>query len=120
IAYVTTSAGSPQIYVMSADRTDQELLVPYQYGVEGPSFAHDWSPDETPPAFHREAGGTFQVLVYDLASERIRQVTSEGKNEDPSWAPDGRHIVFISNRAGRGQLHIIDLETSRVRMIQTS
>jgi TolB protein len=105
---------------MSADGTDQELLVPYQYGVDGPSFAPDWSPDGTALAFHREAGGTFQVLVYDLATERIRQVTSEGKNEDPSWAPDGRHLIFVSNRTGRGQLHIIDLETSRVRMIQTS
>ena len=119
IAYVSTRAGSPQIYVMSADGTDQELLVPYQYGVDGPSFGPDWSPDGTAIAFHREAGGTFQVLVFDLATERVRQVTSEGRNEDPSWAPDGRHIVFVSNRTGRGQLHIIDLETSRVRVLRT-
>lgn len=119
IAFVTTRAGSPQIYVMSADGTDQELLVPYQYGVDGPSFAPDWSPDGTAVAFHRDAGGTLQVMVFDLATERVRQVTSEGKNEDPSWAPDGRHLVFVSNRTGRGQLHIIDLETSRVRMIRT-
>ena len=58
-------------------------------------------------------------MVFDLATERVRQVSSEGKNEDPSWAPDGRHLVFVSNRTGRGQLHIIDLETSRVRMIRT-
>jgi TolB protein len=60
------------------------------------------------------------VLVFDLATDRIRQVTSEGRNEDPSWAPDGRHFVFVSNRTGRGQLHIIDLETSRVRVIRTA
>jgi TolB protein len=119
IAFVTNRAGSPQIYVMSADGTDQELLVPYDYGVSGASFAPDWSPDGNTIAFHREAGGSFQVMVFDLATERVRQVSSEGRNEDPSWGPDGRHLVFVSNRTGRGQLHVIDLETSRVRMIRT-
>jgi TolB protein len=59
------------------------------------------------------------VLVFDLATERIRQLTSEGRNEDASWAPDGRHVAFVSNRTGRGQIHVIDLETSRVRVIPT-
>jgi TolB protein len=119
IAFTTTRAGAPQIYVMSNDGTDQELLVPYQYGVDGPSFAPDWSPDGTTLAFHRETGGTFQVMTFNLATEKVRQVTSEGRNEDPSWAPDGRHLVFVSNRSGRGQLHVIDLETSRVRVLRT-
>ena len=119
IAFVTDRAGSPQIYAMSADGTDQELLVPYDYGVSGASFAPDWSPDGNTIVFHRGAGGSFQVMVFDLATERVRQVTSEGRNEDASWGPDGRHLVFVSNRTGRGQLHVIDLETSRVRMIRT-
>jgi TolB protein len=119
IAFVTSRAGSPQIYVMSADGTSQELLVPYEYGVSGPSYAPDWSPDGERLAFHREVGGSFQVWVYELARGRARQVTSEGRNEDPSWGPDGRHLVFVSNRTGRGQLHVIDLETSRVRMLPT-
>ena len=119
IAVTTTRSGAPQIYVMSNDGTDQELLVPYQYGVDGASFAPEWSPDGTALAFHREAGGSFQVMTFDLATERVRQVTSEGRNEDPSWAPDGRHLLFVSNRTGRGQLHVIDLETGRVRVIRT-
>lgn len=119
IAFVTNRAGMPQIYVMSADGTDQELLVPYEYGVSGASFAPDWSPDGSTIAFHRESGGSFQVMVFDLTTERVRQLTSEGRNEDPAWAPDGRHLVFVSNRTGRGQLHIIDLETARVRQLRT-
>ncbi len=119
IAFVTTRPGAPQIYVMSADGTGQELLVPYRYGVDGPSFAPDWSPDGASLAFHRQAGETFQVWVYEVATGRVRQVTSTARNEDPSWAPDGRHLVFVSNRTGRGRLHVIDLETGRVRVLDT-
>lgn len=119
IAFVTNRAGSPQVYVMSADGTDQELLVPYEYGLSGASFAPEWSPDGGALAFHRQGGGSFQVMIFDLATDRVRQLTSEGSNEDPSWAPDGRHVVFVSTRTGRQQLHIIDLETARVRSLRT-
>lgn len=119
IAFVSTRAGSPQIYAMSSDGTNQELLVPFDYGITGNSFAPDWSPDGLHLAFHREVGSGFQVMVFDVTSERVRQVSSEGRNEDPSWAPDGRHLVFASTRTGRRQLHVIDLETGRVRMLAT-
>jgi TolB protein len=119
IGFVSSRAGSPQIYVMSTDGTNQELLVPFDYGITGASFAPEWSPDGLQVAFHREVGGGYQVMVYDLTSERVRQVTSEGRNEDPSWAPDGRHLVFVSTRSGRRQLHVIDLETARVRVLPT-
>lgn len=119
IAFVTNRAGSPQIYGMSADGTDQELLIPYDYGVSGASFAPDWAPDGSSIVFHRETGGSFQVMVFDIATDRVRQLSSEGRNEDPSWGPDSRHVVFVSNRTGRGQLHIIDLETARVRHLRT-
>ena len=120
IAFVSNRAGSPQIYVMSSDGTNQELFVPFDYGVTGGSFAPDWSPDGLKVAFHRAMAGGFQVLVFDLTTHRVQQVTSEGRNEDAAWAPDSRHLVFSSSRAGGRQLHILDLETSRVRRIPTS
>ncbi len=119
IGFVSTRAGPPQIYAMSADGTNVELLVPFDYGRTGASFAPDWSPDGIQIAFHRQMGGGFQVMVYNLTTERVRQVTSEGTNEDPAWAPDGRHLVFVSTRTGRRQLHVIDLETGRVRVLTT-
>lgn len=119
IAFVSTRAGSAQIYVMSSDGTNQELLVPFDYGITGASFAPEWSPDGLRLIFHRSMGSGFQVLVFEITSYRVRQVTSEGRNEDASWAPDGRHIIFTSSRSGGRQLHILDLETSRVRSIPT-
>jgi TolB protein len=119
IAFVSDRAGAPQIYVMSADGTDQELLVPYDFGATGASYAPEWSSDGTMIVFHRDVSGSPQLFVYVLASRQVRQLTSQGRNEDPSWAPDGRHIVYISDRTGRRQLHVIDLETARVRQIPT-
>lgn len=119
IAFVSDRSGVPQIYVMSADGTDQELMVPYDFGATGASYAPDWSPDGTMLVFHRDVSGSPQLFVYTVGSRQVRQLTSQGRNEDPSWAPDSRHIVYISDRTGRRQLHVIDLETARVRQVPT-
>lgn len=119
LAFVSTRAGAPQIYEMAADGTQQELLVPFDYGATGSSNAPDWSPDGAYVAFHRETQRTPQVWVYDVGRRVSRQLTSSGRNEDPSWGPDGRHIVFVSDRAGVGQLFVMDFDTGRIRQIRT-
>lgn len=119
IAFVSTRAGPPQIYVMAADGTDQELLAPFDYGATGPSNAPEWSPDGANVVFHRDVSRSPQLFVVDVAGRRVRQLTSAGRNQDPTWAPDGRHVAFISDRSGRRQMWIIDMETGRVRQIQT-
>jgi len=115
IAFVSTRAGQPQVYVMAADGTDEQLFAPFDYGVTGSSYAPDWSPDGQSVAFHRDVGGTYQVFVLDVRTRAVRQLTSIGRNEDPTWAPDGRHMAFVSARAGFRQLWIIDVETGRIR-----
>jgi TolB protein len=115
IAFVSTRPGLPQIYVMAADGTDQQLFAPFDYGVTGSSNAPEWSPDGQSVAFHRDVGGTLQVFVLDVRSRTVRQLTSLGRNEDPTWAPDSRHLAFVSDRSGYRQLWVIDLETGRIR-----
>jgi TolB protein len=117
LAFVSTRAGQPQIYVMAADGTDQELLAPFDFGATGSSNAPEWSPDGASVAFHREINRTPQVFILDVASRRVRQLTSSGRNEDPSWAPDGRHMAFVSDRSGRRQLWVIDIVTGRIRQL---
>jgi TolB protein len=120
IAFVSTRAGLPQVYVMSADGTDQELLAPFDYGVTGSSNAPEWSPDGASLVFHRDVSRSPQIFVLDVNSRRVRQLTSSGRNEDPTWAPDGRHVAFVSDRSGRRQLWVIDMETGRVRQLRTT
>lgn len=119
LAFVSTRAGPPQIYAMSADGTDQELLAPFNFGVDGPSNGPEWSPDGASVAFHREIDRAPQIFLLDVAARRNRQLTSAGRNEDPTWAPDGRHLAFVSDRSGRRQLWIVDVETGRVRQLHT-
>jgi TolB protein len=119
IAFISTRAGPPQLYVMAADGTDQELLAPFDYGVTGSSNAPEWSPDGANVVFHREVSGSPQIFLVDVGGRRVRQLTSSGRNEDPTWAPDGRHVAFISDRSGRRQIWIVDVETGRVRQLGT-
>jgi TolB protein len=119
IAFISTRAGPPQLYVMAADGTDQELLASFDFGATGSTNAPDWSPDGASVVFHREVSGSPQIFLVDVGARRVRQLTSSGRNEDPTWAPDGRHVAFISDRSGRRQIWIVDIDTGRVRQLGT-
>jgi TolB protein len=120
LAFVSSRAGQPQVYVMAADGSSQEVLAPFDYGSTGQSNGPEWSPDGQSVAFHREVHGVPQVFVVDVASRVVRQITGAGRNEDATWAPDGRHLAFVSSRSGVRQLWIVDLETGRMRPIVTT
>ncbi|HEU5358418.1 MAG TPA: LpqB family beta-propeller domain-containing protein [Gemmatimonadales bacterium] len=120
VAFVSNRPGVPQVYVMAPDGTGQELFAPFDFGATGDSYAPDWSPDGASVVFHREVSGTPQVFVLDVASRKVRQLTSAGRNEDASWAPDGRHVVFVSDRSGRRQLWVVDVESGRFRELATA
>jgi TolB protein len=119
IAFISTRAGPPQLYVMGADGTEQELFAPFDFGVTGPSYAPEWSPDGSSVVFHREVSGTPQIFVLTVAGRKLRQISSLGRNEDATWAPDGRHLCFVSDRTGARQLWVIDAETGRNRQLPT-
>ncbi len=119
VVFVSTRAGGQQIYAMSSDGTDQELLVSFDFGATGNSNAPDWSPDGAAIAFHREVERSPQIFTFALAGRRLKAWTSSGRNEDPSWGPDGRHLVFVSNRTGRRQLFVLDTESGQTRQIMT-
>jgi TolB protein len=76
-----------------------------------------WSPDGRVVAFQSQVAGRFQIMTISLRDRSMKQLTSEGINEDPAWAPDGRHIVFTSTRTGTKQLFVLDAETGRARQL---
>lgn len=117
IAFMSGRAGHPEIYTMDADGTNVDLLTPLEFGENAYRASPDWSPDGRLVAFQSQMGGTFQLMTINLRDRGLKQLTSDGRNEDPSWAPDGRHLVFVSNRSGTKQLWVLDIETGRSRQL---
>ena len=117
LAFMSGRAGHPEIYTMDADGTNVDLLTPLDVGESAYRASPDWSPDGRLVAFQSRIGGQFQLLTVSLRDRALKQLTSDGSNDDPSWAPDARHLVFVSNRSGTRQLWVIDAESGRTRQL---
>ncbi len=61
-----------------------ELLLPA-------AWKASWSPDGQQVVFAKHGGG---IAVFDLRSQRVTSLASEGK--DPAWSPDGKSIAFVT------------------------
>jgi TolB protein len=112
--------GVPQVMIMPAEGGDAETLSPYEYGRGGYFTSPDWSPTGDLVAFHgRIERGRYHILVANLedGGRVLRQLTSEGNNEDPSWAPDGRHLVFVGERSWGYGLFVVDATSGRLRSL---
>jgi TolB protein len=117
VAFVSGRAGHPEIYTMDADGTNVDLLTPLDLGESAYRASPDWSPDGRLVAFQSRIGSSFQLMTVNLRDRSLKQLTSDGRNEDPSWAPDGRHLVFVSDRSGTRQLWVLDTESGRTRQL---
>jgi len=103
IVFVTTREGSPQIYTMNPDGSQQERLFVASDGACQPK----WSPDGTKLAYitpcqDRQAEyRNASIRIYDLQTGENQSLPSQpGGDFDPSWSPDGQSIVFTSLREG--------------------
>jgi len=117
IAFTTDRAGNPDVYTSGIDGANPEQLTPFEFGDQSYRSNPTWSPDNQSVAFQSRIGGRFQIVLLGLRDRRVRQLTSDGQNEDPAFAPDGRHIVFTSVRSGAKQLWVLDVETGRTRQL---
>jgi TolB protein len=117
IAFMSNRIGQPHIYIMPAQGGDATLLSPYVFREPGYYTSPDWSPLGNRVAFHGRSRGAFQIMTADPArpGSEVQQITSSGRNEDPTWAPDGRHLLFTGVREQGSGLYVMDVEGGRLR-----
>ena len=60
-----------------------------------------FSPDGNRIAIGLLNQGTADIWMYDLRSQTLGRITTEGDvNDRAEWSPDGKRIIFRSNRGG--------------------
>lgn len=119
-AFHSTRTGRHHIFTAAADGSGAVAITPFGESVEYQS--PDYQPTGTRVTFHGISRGTYQIMVADAGRPggQIQQLTSSGRNEDPSWAADGRHIVYTSQPrlgAGSASLYVIDTVTGEIRLL---
>ena len=118
LAFTTGRLGHPEIYISDADGTNPEVLTSFNFGDQNYRASPDWSPDGRFIAFQaQQKDGLFQLNTISLRDKTVKQLTSDGNNEEASWAPDSRHLIFSSTRTGAKQLFVLDTESGRWRQL---
>jgi hypothetical protein len=56
------------------------------------------------------------IIVFDGATGRTRQLTSDGLSFDPAWSPDGERIAFVRHSVGEG-IYVMNSDGSGVTRV---
>lgn len=100
IAYVRVVDGSPGIWTMKSDGTDERQLT------SGYDDMPAWSPDGSTIVFQRIGATIFADLyLVDADGENVRPLrltALAGAQSQPKWSPDGRLIAFASTHETYG------------------
>jgi Tol biopolymer transport system component len=97
IAVATVTGGRAAIAVFDVQDGDvaREIPLPDVDEIMHPT----WSPDGRAIGFTGMRQGLTDLFVYDLQSNRLRQLTNDAYADlQPAWSPDGRRIAFSTDR----------------------
>ena len=61
---------------------------------------------------------TQHIWVYDVAADRVRQLTFSQKSESyPRWSPDGKKLAFLSDRGEQQQLYVLRMDGGEASLV---
>ncbi len=118
-ALATIRDGRPALVLIDVDGTSPPRDV--KLSAVDEVYSPAWSPDGNSIAFAALTGGTTDLFVIDLRTDRVRRLTNDQFADiQPAWSPDGRTIAFATDRFstslgdlrwGALQVGLLDVET---------
>jgi TolB protein len=112
IVFNSDRGGTPQIYAIDVDGSNLRRLT-----FQGSYNASPrWSPRGEKIVFMCQVGG-YQICLINPDGSGLQQLTSAGRNEEPTWSPDGRHIAFTSTRTGQRDVFVMHADGSDQRRL---
>jgi serine/threonine protein kinase/Tol biopolymer transport system component len=117
IAFASTRAQVPQIFLINIDGTGLFQVTDLPEGACQPSF----SPDGRRIAFTSPCAGNYDlyqgsaIWMINVDGTGLQPlITTPGGDYDPAWSPDGERIAFTSLRGGRPQVYLLNLQDGSV------
>jgi TolB protein len=112
IVFNSDRGGTPQIYVIDVDGSNLRRLT-----FQGSYNASPrWSPRGEKIVFMCQVAG-YQVCLINPDGSGLQQLTTAGRNEEPTWSPDGRHIAFTSTRTGQRDVFVMHADGSEQKRL---
>ena len=127
IAVATVTSGRAALAIFDAQRGGVTREIPV---TDVDEIMHPtWAPDGHAIAFTGMRQGITDLFVYELQSNRLRQLTKDVFADlQPAWSPDGRRIAFVTDRFtsdlttlafGSYEIALVDAESGAVQQVQS-
>jgi TolB protein len=121
IAYVSTTGGNKEIWVMDYDGSNQHQVS----HLKSIALTPRWSPDASRIAFTcyvpNRGVTSAQICIYSAASNRLIAFPRfRGTNSSPAWSPDGSQLAFMSSQNGDPEIYVCDADGSHLYRITFS
>ena len=118
IAFISNRSGSQEVWTMDYDGNNQQQRTHLKSIAYSPRI----SPDGTKVAFMSMAGGTDQIKIVSLLTNRLLPFPKfPGMTETPAWSPDGSKLAFASNMGGRDiEIYTTDADGRHLRQLTRS
>ncbi|MCC6625026.1 MAG: PD40 domain-containing protein [Deltaproteobacteria bacterium] len=105
IAFVSSQAGTPQIYVMGSEGGGMSRLT----HAGGYNYSPDWGKNGL-IVFAGMDDAQSDIFSVSEAGEIRRLTQDQGFNKDPTWSPDGRYVAFVSSRAEGAGIYLMSAD----------